>query len=126
MKDVHEIYVAYHKSTLSYTSASPAVSYSRCTELWKLDELRHIKLARHKPGFSKCNTCYELKQKYRKAANKEEKSEIKRDHEEHIALNRGERRCYYNVQDMACAEPEEHMSIITDHMVKTRQTFLIS
>ena len=84
-------YVACHKSTLSCTSVSPAVSYSRCTELLKLDELRHIKLARHKPGFSKCNTCYELKQKYRKAANKEEKREITRDHEEYIALNRGER-----------------------------------
>lgn len=113
---VYDIYKNFveNKDT---TSTDKPLSLAAATRTWKHDEeLRHIKLAKYKEGFSKCDVCcqYAIDSSLQMTAAEREALDIK--FYSHICETRKERTQYYASKCKALLHPEDCLSLIMDAM----------
>ena len=115
-KMVYNIYRSFEKND-NVTSVSPVIHYSTATLAWKNDpDAKHIKLAKHKEGFSKCDMCCEYDRKIAKQMTVSAREALDIQFYSHIAETRKERQQYYKAKTKAINNPNQCISIIMDSM----------
>jgi hypothetical protein len=91
---VHNLYTYFHEQTRS-TSALPPISYEDAVLVWKHHpQLRHIKLIKHKKGFSKCDKCLAYAMKIKKPMTATQRKFLDHQFYSHIAETKKERAQY--------------------------------
>ena len=74
------------------------LDYPRMCRVWKkAPELRHIKCAKYKPGFSKCDTCkiYNYSTKIKKQISEAKRELLDEKHIQHVEEFMLEKKQYY-------------------------------
>ena len=115
-KMVHNIFIHFQK-TENVTSNEAPVCYGAAVAAWKKDPIaRHIKLAKHKEGFSQCDFCKKYDLKLSKPMTVAQRQALDVEFYAHIAETKKERAQYYGAKIKCIAAPEEKISIIMDSM----------
>lgn len=121
-KVVYETY--RHFLQYDCTSVEQPLSYDQCCRLWKsCPDVSHIKMMKHKEGFSKCDKC----KAYERAISSANVSVAKREaldtmFHAHILETKKERARYYKSKQKAIANPDKYLSIIIDAMDQKKTT----
>ena len=117
-KMVYNIYKNFEMND-NITKVDPIIHYSTAVLAWKEDpQAKHIKLAKHKEGFSKCDICSAYDRKIEKQMTISAREALDLEFYSHIAETRKERQHaqYYSAKYKAISKPDECMSIIMDAM----------
>ena len=99
------------------TSTNTPLPQKKALKLWKSHpDLKHIKCAKYKQGFSKCSACLRYRRKLQKQMTAAERSELDSNFMAHIEETRLERMQYYKAKIKAISNPTCCLSIIMDAM----------
>jgi hypothetical protein len=99
------------------TEFSAAMTYEEFISTWKTrTDLKHIKCAKFKPGFAKCDKCDFFDLKMRKQMDPIQKDFLQLELAKHIEEERSERQQYYAARAKAKERPDKYLSIILDSM----------
>jgi hypothetical protein len=113
---VHQIFQAFAK-TQDITENGKPLSLSRACHIWKHNkELAHIKLAKYKEGFSRCEVCCHYSDAILSPMTTAQREKLDSDFFSHIAETRKERSQYYKTKCKCIAFPEDGVSLIMDAM----------
>ena len=116
-KLVHKVYTQAY----SEQEDMKPLDYPTMTKVWKkAPELQHIKTAKHKAGFSKCDVCINYKRRISKQTSFAKREQLDADYLVHVQEFMGEKYEYYAARAKAAAEPKKYMSIIIDAMDKRK------
>ena len=111
------MYKVYTSTFTGATGDLKPLDYTRMVRVWNLaPELRHIKLAKYKPGFSKCDVCEQYKTKCKKQLSEAQRQDLDDRQIKHIEEFMSEKYAYYAARAKCIAHPEQCMSVIMDAM----------
>jgi hypothetical protein len=112
---VYQTYLTFLKAQCS-TGQRP-LSYSRFAHIWKHNEqLSHIKLAKYKEGFSKCDVCSSYSNDICAPMTAAQREALDGNFFCHIAETRKERTQYYSTKCKGANYPDNCLSLIMDAM----------
>jgi hypothetical protein len=113
---VYNIYKSFEQNQ-NITNVDAIIHYNTAVNAWKNDpQASHIKLAKHKEGFSKCDVCATYDRKIQKQMTVSSREALDLEFYSHIAETRKERQQYYAAKHKAISNPHECMSVIMDSM----------
>lgn len=115
-KIVYKMYKKFEEQK-NVTNVDKIISYNSAIVAWKEDpNARHIKLAKFKEGFSKCDVCSRYEMKITKQMTAAQRANLDCDFYSHLAETKKERQQYYKAKNKAMTRPTEYMSLIMDSM----------
>jgi hypothetical protein len=112
------VYEAYHQSiNEDPTKLLNPCSYDEFVGMWKnRQDLKHVKCAKFKPGFAKCDTCDRFSEQLKKKLDPIAKDQVELELRTHIQEERLEREQYYIARAKAADRSDKYLSIIIDSM----------
>ena len=112
------VWESYKKfATMDQTFIERPLDYEEAVTTWsQRKDLSHIKCAKYKPGFSKCDRCAAYENDCSKQWTEFEKKELDAEFAAHIAEERYEREQYYSARVKSTSFPLKYLSIILDAM----------
>ena len=115
-KMVYSMYKKFQDQK-NVTGVNKIISYNTAIKAWKEDpNARHIKLAKFKEGFSKCDVCSMYDLQITKQMTAAQRANLDCDFYSHLAETKKERQQYYKAKNKAMTRPTECMSLIMDSM----------
>jgi hypothetical protein len=106
-----------------------ALQYNRFVATWKKTKnLEYIKCSKFKPGFAKCDKCWELADVLKKKLDPVVREQTRHELNTHIQEERLERQQYYRARAKAVDRQDKYLSIIMDAMdqSKTRLPYFVN
>jgi hypothetical protein len=114
-KMVYQCYVDSFNS--NPTNLGLPCTYPDFISTWKnREDLQHIKCAKYKPGFAKCDVCDTYSERTKKQLDPVVREQLDLEFNAHLYEERLEREQYYAARNKAADKPEKFMSIILDAM----------
>ena len=113
-KEVYDQYVANFNRSRAEKRVKP-LSYNQFRGMWQ-DKLKHLKVAKTKTGWAKCDECTHWRRKIDNATTPNLRAEYRQSLDTHLEHQRKQRVKYYKHRHKAQEHPDKYLSICIDAM----------